>query len=767
MSLSAEAVLLRRKLLAERGYRPVPVDRDGRPLGAAWQREAMQDPPRATITPVDPNTPHTGLLLGADGDAEGLVAVVIDLEKCESSQGVADGGLETVFAGLIASLDERIGRTPLRRQRADELAVLYRSRRSKAWEWVELQCDGAFMLDGEGDDWPDRRPEDVAFADLPFLDSDTWIEAIAAGIGAARDDDDEGIFSELVSEDVPPLDEQNGGGEFKPHGVVKFQQPKPHAGVRFQTSGGPPDEPPPPAPPDGPPPSMPTITVKSGKRHIAADKGLKALYDANVPFYQRGGELVRIERFPAQDDAGRIVWVPAIRAVPLVALGRALGQVAIWQRLNPQRIPYRVDPLKPVVEMIAGMADCWRFRPIAGIVRTPTLRPDLSLLDQPGYDPATGLFVALDRKLKMPRIAARPSRREAETALKLLLDILSSFPFVAARDAATAVAALLTAMCRPAIEVAPMFIINAPLSGTGKTYLAHCISAVSTGDRAAVIAMAPKDEETEKRLVGAAFLGNSNIVLDNCRRLLEGDFLCQVTEQPLLNLRPLGTSEMRQVRNTFTVFATGNNVVTAADMTRRGLQTAMDANCERPELREFDGDPFHEILEHRGDFIAACLTIPRYYIAAGRPNLQPRMASYGQWSDLIRSPLVHFGLADPVETQRVLLASDPKAQYRRAIFAAWAEALRGTLVPLNERGLRVKELMELANADQNRDLFEALMEIGEGQHAGAGKLDNGRVGRWLALSENSIAGDWKLVCDRSDPSRPRWRLDPVIPAVEG
>jgi putative DNA primase/helicase len=765
MSDLAEKVLLHRKRLAERGYRPVPVDRDGNPLGAAWRAEALQNPPRATLIPVDPNAQFTGLLLGAEeaGDGDALIAVGLDLdlEKDESSQRVAEGGLEdreSLFGAVIAALDQLVGRTPLRRLRAGELVLLYRSRPSTAWGWVDVLTSGVFIVDAEDDAWPDQRPDQVAFADLPFLDGEAWVEALAAV--------DRELFDQhLVTEEVPASEEsveetergfgQHDGGRGGPGG-----------GSGGSGGSGPGDGPPPGDPTDGPPPPRPKILVRSGKRHIAADQGLAALCDAGVPFFHRGGELVRIERAPAKDGAGRLVWVPAIRVVPLAALGRALGQVAIWQRLNPQGVPYRVDPPNPVVEMVAAMSDRWPFRPIAGLVRTPSLRPDLSLLTEPGYDPATGLFAAFDRGLKIPRIAARPSRREAETALKLILDVLSSFPFVAPRDTATAVAALMTAIDRPAIEVVPMFIFNSPLPGTGKTFLAHCISAAATGDRAAVIAIAPREEETEKRLIGAAFLGHPIIVLDNCRRILEGDFLCQVTEQPLLQLRPLGTTEVRHVRNTFTVLVTGNNVVTAADMTRRGLQAAMDANCERPELREFDGDPRREILEHRGDYIAACLTIPRYYFAAGRPNLLPRMASYEQWSDLIRSPLVHLGLADPVETQRVLLAGDPRAQHRRAIFGAWAEALERQLVPLNERGLRVRELVEFAGGDQNGDLFEALMEIGEGQHAGAGKLDNGRVGRWLFASEGTIAGDRKLTCDRSDPSRPRWRLDPMIAAVE-
>ena len=67
LEFSNEAVLLRRKAYAERGYRPVPIDRQGHPAGAAWLEEARQDPPAATVRPVDPNSPYTALLAGEGG----------------------------------------------------------------------------------------------------------------------------------------------------------------------------------------------------------------------------------------------------------------------------------------------------------------------------------------------------------------------------------------------------------------------------------------------------------------------------------------------------------------------------------------------------------------------------------------------------------------------------------------------------------------------------------------------------------------------------
>jgi putative DNA primase/helicase len=738
LDFSPEAVLLRRKLYVERGYRPVPVDRTGNPVVPVWREQALEDPPRSTVAPVDRNSPVTALLAGE------LIAVEVASEDPDA------------VSHLAGAVEDCLGVTPLVRRGSSGIALLYRSARAlgetSIGAWHDSQnCRVEALITGPGIilveldpqsgapyDWLRTRPDETTLGDLPELDDVnkalTALEERLREAGYERSSAELFDELELVETEPPPL--SNGCKDGPPEGP-----PAPPAGE----------------PPDGPP--LPKIIVVGGQRHRAADRGLAALYRARAPFFNRSGELVRVTMAPVKDSEGRTFQVPAITPVPFAALARALGQSARWYRLNPQKVPYAVDPPAPVVEMIAAMADRWKFPPLLGLIRTPTLRPNFTVLDRPGYDLQTGMFVDLG-SLVMPRISDRPSRSEAEAALKSLLQVLD-FPFVDERDRAAAVAAMLTAVVRPALETSPLFLVTAPVPGSGKSYLVDCIAAVATGDRAAVIAVAPKEEETEKRLIGAALLGNPIICLDNVRRLLQGDFLCQVTERPLLQLRPLGTSEVRQIRNLFTTFANGNNVVAADDMVRRSLGIALDANVERPELREFDGDPRLELLDHRGHYIAHCLTVVRYYHFAGRPNLRPRLGSYGQWSDTIRSALTHLGLPDCVGTQEALRVDDPVTSQRAAVFRAWRDFR--SLLPEDPRGWRVKDLIEEASRDPGCELFEALLDVAEGQGPNTGKIDRVRLGLWLGRNEGAIAVGVKLGADRSDERRLRWLLAPVVP----
>ena len=63
---------------------------------------------------------------------------------------------------------------------------------------------------------------------------------------------------------------------------------------------------------------------------------------------------------------------------------------------------------------------------------------------------------------------------------------------------------------------------------------------------------------------------------------------------------------------------------------------------ERPELREFKSRPADMVMADRGKYIAACLTICRSYIAAGRPNPCPQLASFPAGSRPIDSKKVDF-----------------------------------------------------------------------------------------------------------------------------
>jgi len=222
----------------------------------------------------------------------------------------------------------------------------------------------------------------------------------------------------------------------------------------------------------------------------------------------------------------------------------------------------------------------------------------------------------------------------------------------------------------------------------------------------------------------------------------------------------LGGSEVPMIRNTFTVFANGNNLGVGADQVRRTIQCALDANLEEPEHRRFASNPLAEILAQRGRYVADALIVARAYIIAGRPGRLPPMASYPGWSDLVRSSLVWLSRPDPVETTRTVAASDPKREARLAVFSAWAGDLQVNIGYQTPELIRAAE--EYASTDRRKpDLFEALRSVAT-PRSGSLTIDPRQLGDWLRWNLGTVASGHKLEVDRSDAKRPRWRLTEAV-----
>lgn len=502
-------------------------------------------------------------------------------------------------------------------------------------------------------------------------------------------------------------------------------------------------------------PGRPIIRVFNGLRHQAADAGMSAMAAAGTPFYQRDKSLVRIATVKAKTADGDVMDVSGIIPVTAPMLGRALGCVAEWEKVKADGEPVRIDPPKEVVEQIAAMTGEWPFPPLSGVISTPTMRPDGTILSEVGYDGATGLV--LTSPPKMPAIPTHPTRELAEEALRTLLDLLSEFPFVDDASRSVGLSMILTMVLRGALLPAvPMHVATAPSPGTGKSYLLDIASMIGTGERCPVIAMAPDPAETEKRLIGAALSGQQIIAIDNVSEMMSGDFLNQVTERPILQMRALGSSGIVRLANTFTVFANGNNLSAPADLVRRTLVCRLDANLENPEERVFRANPVRIVMADRGKYVAACLIIGRAYVMAGRPDKLPALASFERWSDLVRSALVWLGLPDPCSSMDLARAEDPIRAARTAVFTGWAKELG-----INPRGLTTAELISEAESYDQHGFHhptfrEACLSVAADRNGST--ISGRRLGKWLASSKNNKVGDLKLTVDLADVTRPRWVL---------
>jgi len=305
-----------------------------------------------------------------------------------------------------------------------------------------------------------------------------------------------------------------------------------------------------------------------------------------------------------------------------------------------------------------------------------------------------------------------------------------------------------------------MHAFTAPEAGSGKSMLVDVASMISSGREAAVVAQGKTEEEMEKRLGAALVAGDVLVSIDNCETPLGGELLCQALTQQLLKIRILGKSIIVEVPSNAAIFATGNNLTIVGDMTRRVIMCSLDAQCERPETREFDTKPLGMVKANRGEYVRAALTVLRAHHVANRPR-QPGIVSLGSfegWSDSVRSALIWAGEADPCKTMEKVRTGDPKREALAAVLQSW-----DTFIGPAQR-VSVKDIIDNATSHiiglygkpvyENPAFREALLVVA----ADGGAVNSRRLGKWLSTINGRIVGGKKIVDDGILHGNALWKL---------
>lgn len=498
----------------------------------------------------------------------------------------------------------------------------------------------------------------------------------------------------------------------------------------------------------------PLIRIKAGQLAAIVEEAETHLIAAGVPFYRRGNRLVRpvIEAVPASDE--RETRTPRLAAIDAVYMRLALSRHIAFEKFDKRADDWLpADPPMDIAATLNARYGDWQFPAVTGIIGTQTMRRDGSLILDAGYDPRTGLILVDPPEL--PDMAAEPTREDALDALILLKELLAEFPFIGLGSLAVALSALITPVVRAALDAVPMHATTAPQAGSGKSYVFDIASAISLGQLCPVISAGKTEDEMEKRLGAALMAGQPIISIDNVVAGLGGEMLCQAIERPLITPRILGKSEIGQVLNRATFFATGNNLALLDDMTRRAVIAALDAGEERPELRRFATKPAQVVLAERGPYVAACLTIVRAYLIAGRPERLSPLASFETWSDSVRSALVWLGEDDPCATIERARENDPTRVDLATVVNAWAAEV-GT-----GRGYEMTAAELLKRINEGQVGVHPYPRLRDAVHTALGeqKLNSRTLGRWLTKQADKISGGLKLKIVRDAKNGHSFYLD--------
>ena len=490
----------------------------------------------------------------------------------------------------------------------------------------------------------------------------------------------------------------------------------------------------------------PTIRVVAGEIHRIVDAAERELAHAQR-FYQRGGLIVTVTTDPGTKDTH-------IQDVSQPALVRALAGASSWERYDARSAAWvRTDPPARHVTVLFDSANYPHLPVLSGLARQPYLRPDGSLMMEAGYDPSTGMFGVFNaRQFSVPE---NPTRLDAEAALRVLRDLTAEFSFQAEEDCAAVLVAMLTATIRPSLPAAPMFHVRAHMAGSGKSYLCELITAFATPQRGTPTTFPGDDEECRKLLLAELLRAPAVIEFDNLTGDLVGHkSLCTALTSEFISGRILGISKTATVGTRSLFLSSGNNVGPVQDMTRRCIRIRLSPQCEIPAARTFHRPNLvREVLSERGHFVSSALTIIRAWIIAGRPMTDCRaLASYGDWSDLCRQPLLWLGYPDPTASVFEAMAEDPDRETLARLIDAWSGAFGKSEAMVRDAVGRASDF-HLHGAE----LQEVLQDIaGE-----RGEVNRRKLGWWIRRHAGRIVDGRRFVRAQGNSSAERWRVEVV------
>ena len=523
-----------------------------------------------------------------------------------------------------------------------------------------------------------------------------------------------------------------------------------------------------------PPADRPIVEITT-ERHKVVDQTIIAL-GADPDLYYRGKRLVEVVReerslihLTTQTTMSGVSGSAKIIDLDDQVIGTRLTRFAefIQWRKDKKGELYSV-PCHPPDWLYKSIArqQHWRgIRPLVAIAECPYPRFDGSIVETPGYDPAT-MTVYLP-SIEFPRVPEHPTRDDARAAAGRILEYVKFFPFKSDDDRAVFLAGMLGVIARQGIVGSmPGIAVNGNKAGTGKGKLVDGMVIPGTGRLAPVSKYPYDDAEAGKVKTSVVLAGKTLMSFDNLNEGTAyggGDVDSLITGK-ITDDRIMGGSTMTgELIVRLVCFVNGNNIEPTKDATRRWLVCNLVTDQEHPERREdlvdADGNDLPDfgaiMLENRGSIVRDCLTILRAHSLAGYPRRNPDssplggpLASFDAWDRIIRGA-IHFATGlDCTKTQ--LEAAEHSSDFLEKVgLIEGLYELPGA--KLGERGITAAEIYKLV--DENPSAYQQLRDALRSRGR-AGKLAEPRIiGNHLKALLNNPLGGFRLTKHNKEKQR--------------
>ncbi len=354
--------------------------------------------------------------------------------------------------------------------------------------------------------------------------------------------------------------------------------------------------------------------------------------------------------------------------------------------------------------MAATMSRADRFAQLDRISHAPFVRPDGTIVTEPGYDEATRTLLLPAEVFAGLEVPEDPTPEEVLAARTLILDEwLGDFPFDSETDQANVLGLLVTPAIRGMVPKVPLAVLDGLQMGVGKNLLADSILTVYTGSAAEPMNWVSEPDELRKQITAAFRTGAEFFVFDEAHTL-EGAALAQALTAETWQDRILGVSTMANFPNVITWMSLGNNVQVRGDLTRRVYRIALRPRYANPQDRKAEtfrhpGQSGLDLLswtrKHRAELMTAILTLVRSWFAKGapRPKRGVSFGSFEVWERITGGIVEAAGLTGFLDNLKVWRSeSDFDTQY-------WAGHLGWLRGEFGDEPFRTAQVREKALQD--------------------------------------------------------------------
>lgn len=303
-------------------------------------------------------------------------------------------------------------------------------------------------------------------------------------------------------------------------------------------------------------------------------------------------------------------------------------------------------------------------------------------------------------------------RQHADEALKTLMEPFCDFPFAGEvrtlseeeglesgeellgsllgvtleRYHAAAIAAILSAVVRPAINICPAFVITSSQYSDGKSVMSNAIAAavgMEGGSPNSPLTRGGSDEEQEKQISSVLAKGKRVVVYDNHDGEFRSAALTETLTSAMPEFRVLGKNEVRTVPNRSVFLINGVNIVLASDLQTRSVFIRL-ARRDMDVLRKFKHVDVADWCYHNSSkLVSAAVSLIEWALRQDDGSWQASHR-FKDWDLLVRRTLIlacgvdvsppaaydHDREMDPVE--------EVKNQFLEWVLAKWEHGMRST-----------------------------------------------------------------------------------------